>query len=264
MKSYANVQGHPIHPALIPFPIAFLVGALLFDGGAYFWGLRAWATTGFHLLQLGVVAGFVAAVPGVLDFWKRVPPGSSGQRRAMRHGLANVFALLLFAFAVWLRRHGAVTSGSLLLELFGAMTLAYSGWLGGVLVSRNLISVDHRQANKGQWREARFTAKPGEPLVVATADELREDQMKLLIVNGRRIVLAKTARGFTAFDDRCTHRGGSLADGACVGGVVQCLWHGSQFDTATGHVKCGPARERIGVYEVRQQRGDVILVSSPE
>jgi nitrite reductase/ring-hydroxylating ferredoxin subunit len=88
--------------------------------------------------------------------------------------------------------------------------------------------------------------------------------MKLLIVNGRRIVLAKTARGFTAFDDRCTHRGGSLADGACVGGVVQCLWHGSQFDTTTGQVKCGPARERIGVYEVRQQRGDVVLVSSPE
>ena len=82
MKSYANVQGHPIHPALIPFPIAFLVGALLFDGGAYLGGLRAWATTGFHLLQLGIVAGFVAAVPGVLDFWKRVPPSSSGQRRS--------------------------------------------------------------------------------------------------------------------------------------------------------------------------------------
>jgi coenzyme F420-0:L-glutamate ligase/coenzyme F420-1:gamma-L-glutamate ligase len=107
----------------------------------------------------------------------------------------------------------------------------------------------------------------GNPLsvtVVATADELAEDQMKLLIVNGRRLVLAKTARGFAAFDDRCTHRGGSLADGACVGGIVQCLWHGSQFDTATGQVRCGPARERIGVYEVRQQRGDVVLVSSPE
>lgn len=264
MKSYASIKGHPIHPALIPFPIAFLVGALLFDGGAYFGGRRVWAVTGFQLLQLGIVAGLLAAIPGLLDFWKRVPPASSGQRRAMRHGLANVIALLLFAFAVWLRRRGTVTAGAVLLELFGAMILAYSSWLGGVLVSRNLMSVDHRHANKGRWREARFTARPGEPLVVAAADELAEDQMKLLIVNGRRIVLARTARGFAAFDDRCTHHGGSLADGACIRGIVQCLWHGSQFDTATGQVRCGPARERIGVYEVRQQRGNVILVSSPE
>ena len=126
MKSYANIKGHPIHPALIPFPIAFLFGALLFDGGVYFGGLRRWAITGFHLLQLGILAGVLAAIPGLLDFWKRVPPGSSGQRRAIRHGLANVTALLLFAVAVWLRRHGAVTSASLLLELFGAMILAYS------------------------------------------------------------------------------------------------------------------------------------------
>ena len=31
MKSKAVALGHPIHPMLIPFPFAFLTGAVLFD-----------------------------------------------------------------------------------------------------------------------------------------------------------------------------------------------------------------------------------------
>jgi uncharacterized membrane protein len=31
MKSKAVALGHPIHPMLIPFPFAFLIGAALFD-----------------------------------------------------------------------------------------------------------------------------------------------------------------------------------------------------------------------------------------
>jgi nitrite reductase/ring-hydroxylating ferredoxin subunit len=31
---------------------------------------------------------------------------------------------------------------------------------------------------------------------------------------------------------------------------VQCPWHGSQFDVATGDVKCGPATEPIEIYPV--------------
>lgn len=30
-KSTASVAGHPLHPMLIPFPIAFFVGALVVD-----------------------------------------------------------------------------------------------------------------------------------------------------------------------------------------------------------------------------------------
>jgi uncharacterized membrane protein len=31
MRSKASYKGHPIHPALIPFPFAFLYGAFFFD-----------------------------------------------------------------------------------------------------------------------------------------------------------------------------------------------------------------------------------------
>jgi nitrite reductase/ring-hydroxylating ferredoxin subunit/uncharacterized membrane protein len=264
MKSFVHVQGHPVHPALIPFPFAFLPGALLFDAGSLLFARPRWAITGFHLLQLGILAGLVAAVPGALDFYKRVPPSSSGRKRALRHGILNVIAIVSFVVVYALRRGGAVTATTLALEFLAVLILFYSGSLGGTLVTRNMISVDHRHAMAGKWREEVFAATPGEPLVVGHADELKEDQMKLLIVNGQRIVLARLKRGFAAFDDGCTHRGGSLADGVCIAGSVQCLWHGSQFDCVTGEVRCGPAKKKLRVYEVKQHQGDVLLVSPPE
>jgi nitrite reductase/ring-hydroxylating ferredoxin subunit/uncharacterized membrane protein len=264
MKSFANVKGHPVHPALIPFPFAFLPTAFAFDLGSQWLGRPGWAITGFHLLQLGILSGLVAALPGALDFLNRVPPASSGRRRALQHGLLNVGAIAVFVIVWGLRRDGSITAATLGLEFLAVATLIYSGSLGGTLVTRNMISVDHRHANAGKWSETRVTASAGRPVAIARADELKQDQMKLVIVNGRRLVLARTAGGFAAFDDHCTHRGGSLADGVCIGGTVQCLWHGSQFDCATGEVRSGPAKEKIHVYEVRQQQDDVLLVSPPE
>jgi nitrite reductase/ring-hydroxylating ferredoxin subunit len=69
-------------------------------------------------------------------------------------------------------------------------------------------------------------------------------------VNGKRIVLARTADGYVAFDDHCTHRGGSLAGGMMICGTVQCPWHGSQFDVSSGAVKAGPANDRIATFAV--------------
>jgi nitrite reductase/ring-hydroxylating ferredoxin subunit/uncharacterized membrane protein len=263
MQSYAHFKRHPIHPALIPFPFAFLVGAVLFDAGSLWMGRAEWAYTGRHLIALGVLSGLIAAVPGLLDFLKRVPPESSGRRRAARHGIVNATALVLFAVAWWLRREAGLTLASLSIEAAGGLALAYSGWLGGTLVSRNLISVDHRHANAGKWTEARFTSGGREPLAVAGSDDLEPGQMKLLVVNGHHIALARTPTGYAAFADGCTHRGGSLADGVCIGDTVQCLWHGSRFDVKTGEVRCGPAKKKIQSYEVRQKDGQVLLLKPP-
>jgi uncharacterized membrane protein len=62
------VLGHPVHPALAAFPLAFLSGSVLADGMAllrvdpFWWAVSFWA----------VVAGVVAAVPtataGLFDY----------------------------------------------------------------------------------------------------------------------------------------------------------------------------------------------------
>ncbi len=145
----------------------------------------------------------------------------------------------------------------------GAALMAYSGWLGGTLVTRNLISVDHRYADKGRWQEAAFTAQPGEEVAVAKTGDLKDGHMKLLHINGRRIALARTSSGFHAVDDGCTHRGGSLAGGVLIGDTVQCLWHGSQFDVKTGKALCGPAETGVETIAVRVDN-DQVLVRIPK
>lgn len=259
MRSKAAFRGHPSHPALIPFPLAFLIGAFAFDlAGVLFDRPSLW-TTGAHLAVAGVVMGLVAAVPGVIDFLFTVPPRSTGKRRAARHGIVNVTALALFALARWLRGDAAIQPEPVLLgvQAAGSALLLAGGWMGGTLVNRNQIGVDHRYANAGKWSETKLPQPAtGAPLRVSV-DGLGVDQLRLLRVGDRRIVLGRTEHGFVAFDDRCTHRGASLADGVLICGTVQCPWHGSQFDVASGRVKAGPAREAIHAYEVRQTGDEV-------
>jgi nitrite reductase/ring-hydroxylating ferredoxin subunit/uncharacterized membrane protein len=259
MRSRAQFRAHPIHPTLIPFPLAFLIAVPLFDVAGHLWDRAGFWTTASHLILAGIATGLLAAIPGAIDYVYAVPPASSGKKRATKHALLNVAALIVFAIAWTLRGPGAPMATSLGLELLGAAMLVYSGLLGGTLVIRNMVSVDHRYAGAGKWSEETFTARPGETIEVADIDDLQPDQMKLLRVNGRRIALARTADGYVAFDDRCTHRGGSLAGGVSIDGTVQCLWHGSQFDVTTGKVTCGPADKPIAVYPVEEKRGKVWL-----
>jgi uncharacterized membrane protein len=42
--STANFMGHPIHPMLIPFPIAFFVSAFVCDAALWWTGNPIWAT----------------------------------------------------------------------------------------------------------------------------------------------------------------------------------------------------------------------------
>jgi nitrite reductase/ring-hydroxylating ferredoxin subunit/uncharacterized membrane protein len=261
MRSKAHVKSHPIHPMLVAFPIAFLYGALGFDAAGR---LASWPggwTTGAYLSVAALASGLVAAVPGLLDYLYAIPPNSSARARATQHLLVNVSALAAFALG-WAFRDRATLvpgAGTLLLEAAGVGLVTWGGWLGGTLVYRNQIGVDHRYARAGKWKELVIDARPDGPIAVAREDELEIDQMKLLRVGGRRIVLARTEDGYAAFEDRCTHKGGPLSDGVLICGTVQCPWHGSQFDARTGAAKAGPASEPIRTYRVAVADGEVRL-----
>ena len=260
MKSRASIKAHPIHPALVPFPFAFLMGAAIFDLAALVLRAPAFSVTAAHLTIAGIAAGVLAAVPGIIDYLYSVPPGSSGEKRATRHALGNLAALALFAIAFAVRHDNWIASiATVGIQLGAAAILTYAALLGGTLVTRNMISVDHRFANAGRWQEGSFSGGPAQEIVVARAEDLSEGQMKLLRVNGTRIVLARTPSGICAADDRCSHRGASLAGGVLVGETVHCLWHGSQFDLQTGKAVCGPAHLPLRKYVVRESEGKVLL-----
>jgi nitrite reductase/ring-hydroxylating ferredoxin subunit/uncharacterized membrane protein len=261
MRSTASYKGHPIHPALIPFPFAFLYGAFFLDLAGRLAERPTWWTTGAYLSLLGVVTALIAAIPGFIDYFTTVPPKSSGKQRATRHMLVNLGAVTLF-FVAWTMRGeaGAIPADAVvILEGIGVALLTAGGWMGGVLVSRNQIGVDHRYAEAGRWKEQQIRSGADQPIEVAKVDELKVNQMKLLRINGRRLVLARTEEGYVAFDDRCSHRGGSLAGGVMIASVVQCPWHGSQFDCGTGAVQAGPAEGPIKTYRATEKEGRIWL-----
>jgi nitrite reductase/ring-hydroxylating ferredoxin subunit/uncharacterized membrane protein len=246
MKSRASIKGHPIHPMLVVYPFAFLTGAFAFNLAAALSRNREYARVSQQLVPVGIAAGLAAAVPGLIDYQESVPPRSSGKSRATKHALLNTTALGLFTIS-WLlaRRRRAL---ALALQGAGSAALSVAGYMGGTLVYRNQIGVDHRYAGAGRWQEE--TRGDGEPRALSLAGEgLELNQMRLVHTDGHRVVVARTEHGLAAFDDRCTHRGGPLSDGALICGTVQCPWHGSQFDVATGEVRCGPATEPIATYE---------------
>ncbi|MGE3821760.1 MAG: DUF2231 domain-containing protein [Isosphaeraceae bacterium] len=261
MRSMAHFKGHPIHPMLVGFPIAFVTGALAFDAAGRFLDWRSGWTTGAYLSVAAVVTGLAAAVPGLIDYLFVVPPNSSAKSRATWHMLVNVGVLGAVA-AGWLFRDGDTLrpgDGTLLLETAGVALVTWGGWMGGTLAYRNQIGVDHRYAGAGRYQVETVEARAGGPIVVARVGDLDVDQMKLLRIDGRRIVLARTVDGYAAFDDRCTHSGGSLAGGVLVQGTVQCPWHGSQFEVRDGSVKAGPAQAPVGTYRVETAGDEVRL-----
>jgi nitrite reductase/ring-hydroxylating ferredoxin subunit/uncharacterized membrane protein len=247
MKSQASIQGHPIHPMLVVYPFAFLTGAFGFRAAAAASRNKDLNTVADYLVPTGVAAGLLAAVPGIIDYLNVVPPNSSGQDRARTHGLLNTAGLTLFATSWLIGRNRSSRTWPLVLQGLGSAVMSVAGYMGGTLVYRNQIGVDHRYANAGKWQEQSLDGA-GRQALTAAGPSLEVNQMKLVHVDDQRIAVGRTEDGYAAFDDRCTHRGGPLSDGVLICGTVQCPWHGSQFDVHTGEVKCGPAAEKIAIY----------------
>jgi len=260
MRSKAHIKSHPIHPILVCFPLAFYIGTLLFDSLRIIKDDVAFGVTGQYLHSAGIIAAVCAAIPGIIDYTYTVPPDSSAKKRAGIHGIVNTIVLLIFCVALYLKHRENLSPFIVIaFEFIGVVLTCYAGWLGGTLVHRNQIGIDVRYAGAGKWQEQYINEDSGR-LEVCEANELQTNQMKLIHAKNKRIVVARTEQGYVAFEDRCTHKGGSLAGGAMICGTVQCPWHGTQFDVKTGEVKAGPGKDKIKTYEISEANGKLYLV----
>jgi uncharacterized membrane protein/nitrite reductase/ring-hydroxylating ferredoxin subunit len=258
MRARANISSHPIHPMLVAFPIGLWITGFALDlAGLGLEDARLW-TAGWFAILAGCIGAVLAAIFGATDLLTVVPPNSSAKKRGYLHGFLNVLALGLFSAALAFLGGADVRPYALplLLAAAGVVVVGISGWLGGTLVYRNQIGVDHRYAGAGKWRER--TLKSWERPACGE-HELSYGQMMLIHVGGERVVVARCSDGIVAFADHCTHRGGPLSDGMLAGCTVQCAWHGSQFDTHTGRVIAGPAKSQITVYDT-EIRGTEVYV----
>jgi uncharacterized membrane protein len=141
-ESTAQVAGHPIHPMLIPFPVAFLVATLVSDLIFLRTGNPGWATASLWLLGAALVMAALAAAAGLIDFLgdERIRDLSA----AWHHMIGNVIAVVL-ALINWYRRYAAtepgIPSGGVVLSLLVVLILLYTGWRGWEMVYKHRVAV---------------------------------------------------------------------------------------------------------------------------
>jgi len=97
-------------------------------------------------------------------------------------------------------------------------------------------------------------------VTVGQGGEVGEGEVGAYMVGDRTVAVANVGGTLYAFDDVCTHRGCSLAEGELDGSLIECPCHGSQFDVTTGEAVTGPATEPVDAFEVRVD-GDDLQIS---
>lgn len=126
---------HPLHPALVHFPIACWSLAVVADFAGLWFGETAWRWSG-GLLAVGCAMALAAMLAGMMEL-TRVPEGGAMQV-AYWHMGAMLAACALFIVRLLLRledwRPLEPDAVSLLLDTAGFFCLAVGGWLGGKLV----------------------------------------------------------------------------------------------------------------------------------
>lgn len=138
----AAVQGHPLHPMLVAFPIAFLLATLATDAGFLLTGDEFWARVSLWLLGAGFTMGAVAGVTGTVELL--AVRGIRQRAAGWSHFIAAVM-LLSVAFANWLLRIGdpvgIIWPWGAYLSALGALLVAIAGWLGGNLVFEHQVGI---------------------------------------------------------------------------------------------------------------------------
>ena len=170
-----------IHPAIVHFPIAFFIGAVLFDLYAWRRNDSSAARVATGLLWAGVGTAALAAAAGVLAFF--AGPAShteeAGQLIWWHIGAAVLQFLLFTAIAIvrWRLRPAAPPVWTRLVGLVATAVLVYAGYVGGYIVYHGASGIEPdllapRLENKQLKKEHTGTAT-GQASHAAMIDTLR-------------------------------------------------------------------------------------------
>jgi uncharacterized membrane protein len=141
-KSTAEIAGHPVHPMLIPFPIACFVLAFVSDLAFWRTSNDFWASASLWLLGIGLITAALAAVVGLTDVL-----GDDRVRNlsdAWLHAGGNVIAVLIELYN-WYSRYQdgntAIVPTGTILSLIVVLILLFTGWKGWEMVYRHRVGV---------------------------------------------------------------------------------------------------------------------------
>jgi uncharacterized membrane protein len=141
--STARIGGHPIHPMLIPFPVAFLVGAFVTDLTFWSTGTAFWAQASMWLLGAALVMAALAAVAGLTDFMgdTRIRALSDAWHHMIGNVIAVVLALINFGLRYMQGAETAIRPWGLVLSAVVVGILLFTGWKGWEMVYRHRVGI---------------------------------------------------------------------------------------------------------------------------
>ena len=120
-----KLGGHPLHPALVHFPVACWTAAPALDAFYLVWRNPACWLAAFWCIAVGVGMGLLAMTAGFMDLMA-LPADHPAQDTAQRHMLLVSSAWCVFAVSLLFQPlHAAPSEG----QIWLALGLSAGGWL---------------------------------------------------------------------------------------------------------------------------------------
>jgi 3-phenylpropionate/trans-cinnamate dioxygenase ferredoxin subunit len=94
------------------------------------------------------------------------------------------------------------------------------------------------------------------------ADEVEEEDVAEVTVDGKPYAVYRIAAGYFATDGLCTHEQAPLADGFVSGDTVECAKHNARFHIPSGKALRKPALRDLCTYPIRRE-GDELFIGLP-
>ena len=146
MYSKIKIFGHPLHPMLIPFPVAFYTGALVCYIVYSSNHDPFWFKIGYVANLAGIIMAALAALPGFID-WLNIPSDARAKKTGLFHLICNVSALACYGINWYLQCHkwddAQPTLGpAIILTGIGMALTLVAGFLGWTLVQTHHVGVD--------------------------------------------------------------------------------------------------------------------------
>lgn len=95
---------------------------------------------------------------------------------------------------------------------------------------------------------------------VTALDEIPDDDVIGVSVEGRQIALYKYEGEVFATDNVCTHGQALLSDGFLEDGEIECPLHQGRFCIKSGKAMCDPLTEDVRTYDTRIDGEEVLLL----
>jgi nitrite reductase/ring-hydroxylating ferredoxin subunit len=128
-------------------------------------------------------------------------------------------------------------------------------WRLVILVLQNVFC--YHPAMQSFDTEADDTAPstaPRKTFVVGGIDDVRPGAcLRIELPDGDELAVYNVNGEFYATENFCPHKGAPLSEGTVCGHIVECGWHGWQFDVRSG--ECLTVQERIKTYRVKVEEG---------